>query len=161
MHRQLLETIRTLPTPSRSELLSHIYSILTKQLPTFADPYTRSEARSILCKRYLADLATPASDGLTFTEVPIDSVEWIEAVGQTVKAFKAALAEEEAVDLQQEHAAVLAECSEKTEDAGLKQYLKIHMAKLVKCMQRKGSLSEDIVECARRCNGEERPSMQV
>jgi hypothetical protein len=151
MHKQLLDTIRPLPTPLRAELLSHIYAVLRAQLPVFSDASARSEARSILCKRYLADLAVPASDGLTLKEVALDTVEWIEAVGQTVTAYKAALVEEESIQLQQDYADVLAGCCEKTEDASLRRYLQIHMTKLVKSMQRKGSLSDSVAECARRC----------
>lgn len=162
MHQQLLSAIRPLPTPLRAELLSHIYANLELRIPTLADPLTRAQAHSLLCRRDLADLAVPASDGLSLKDVPIDSVEWIEAVGQTVSAYKAAITEEEAsLELQEEYAADLADFFKKTEDASLKQYLRMHLLKLVRGMQRQGTLTEIIAECARRCEEKDRISSEA
>lgn len=150
MQRQLLAAIRPLPTPLRPELLSLVYNNLEQIVPTLQDPVMRAQGRAMLCGRHLNDLAVPAVDGLTLKEVAIDSVEWIEAVGQTVLAYKAAIADESMTEVQEAYAATLADCFEKTEDTGLKQYLQIHLTKLVKKMQKAGTLSEAVVEAARR-----------
>ena len=157
MHRALLALIRPMPTLLRGDLLFHIYSSLEQQIPNFTDKTTRSQARSLLARRYLDDLVEPSIDGLSQKDIPVDSLEWIDAVSMVVKAFKASLEEEEedSLELQEDFAEFLSECWTKTEDTSMKQYLRLNLTTVYRASQKQGQYSDRINECIKACQEEE------
>lgn len=159
MHRSLLATIRPLPTPLRPELLSTIHSSLSMHVLDSPNASARLQARIILAQSHLDDLAKASADGLSLKDVAADTVEWIDAVGACVETFKTGMdAEDQAgsdyittLPLREAFAETLADCWRKTDDASLRQFLELHILKLVRKDQRKGQYSENIANCARAC----------
>lgn len=159
MYRSLLTMIRPLPTPLRPELLSTIYSSLSTHAQDAPTASVRLQAHIILAQRHLDDLAKASVDGLSLKDVAADTVEWIDAVGACVDAFKAGIEAEDqagldystALPLSEAFAETLADCWRKTDDASLRQFLELHVLKLVRKDQRKGQYSEKIANCARAC----------
>lgn len=130
----LLEVIRPLPTILRPDLLAHIYSILQTNLPAFEASETRGQALALLSRRFVDDLAQLQKDKLSLKPVPIDSLEWVEAVGESTKAFRSAIAgqDSENMILLEQAAEFIGQMLDSTEDASLKQYLQAHLSHIAR-----------------------------
>jgi U3 small nucleolar RNA-associated protein 6 len=121
IYADMLRLLRPLPTPLRPTLLEEIYTSLRSNMDTFEGYTQAGQARILLARRHLADLAEPQKDGLSLKEIPVDSVEWTVAVGNAVHDYRAGLAalsggSEELVG---DFADFLADCWQKTEDSSL------------------------------------------
>lgn len=155
IYSDLLALIRPLPTPLRPALLSHIYDNLRTSLPSFPTSESLAQACSILCRRHITDLTMTAVDGLTLKPVEIDSLEWIEAVGNAAKEFKVANKQFDGSNLAfvEDFAAFLADNWAKTEDASMKTFLSAHLTRLAQSAEKSGLKSAALTDCVERCRG--------
>ena len=129
LYTNLLSLIRPMPTVLRSTLLSHIYNLLRSNLVSLQPSNGFAvksafdcQARVILARRYVDDLVLGQISGKSIQSGSFDSLEWIEAIEEAVKAFQESLntsPEENTSLLSAEFAAFLHEMRRKTDDASL------------------------------------------
>lgn len=107
-------------------------------------------AATCSCRRFLDDLGTPAADGMSLNPVPIDSEEWIQAVGDCCREFAAASQTTPFNHLIAEsYAGFLLDMGRQTEDANLRKYLGI-CAKRLGIVTAKASIMNERVSQAMR-----------
>ena len=129
IYEDLLAVLRPMPTILRPALLSHLYELLRSSLSSLSASATFGsklpiyhQARFILARRFLDDLASVQKDGTSLKAVSIDSLKWIEAVGESVKEFRIALQETSNGSnelVHEDFARFLTVTAQKTEDASL------------------------------------------
>lgn len=148
VYQELIHLLRTLPTPLRSELLSHTHRVFrTTRQGQLANPSLEAQAIYFRACSRAQDLAEPNTNGVPTSpfnwSTTLDTLEGIEAVEKGVSDFKTAIKAHSGQDIavHEAFAGYLAEIYQAAGDDALKLYLRGTLHKIVQDLQVRGLTS--------------------